>query len=159
MLRARPLAALSLAAAIGFGVAACGKDEHPESAATTVVTFPVVGPKGEKQHAAAELGFPVIATKNTTRVAGADPVADAAAAARAVYPAVTPELRPQTVVLVDVHDWRAALAASVLMSSPIHAPILMTDGTKMPKTTQSALDALSPPGSEPAGGRPARRRR
>jgi hypothetical protein len=152
MLRARPLAVLSLAAAVGAGVAACGKEEHPESPATTVVTFPVVGPKGEKQHAAAELGFPVIATKNTTRVAGADPIADAAAAARAVYPAVTPELRPQTVVLVDVHDWRAALAASVLMADPIHAPVLLTDGKKMPDTTQAALDALSPTGSDPAGG-------
>src|SRR3954451_8302965 len=154
MPRPRMLLLLALALAAGVLVAACGKDQAQKTPtqAVTVVTFPVVGPKGEQKHAAAELGFPVIATKNTTRVAGADPVADAAAAARAVYPAVTPELRPQAVALVDVHDWRAALAASVLMAEPIHAPVLLTDGKKMPDTTQAALDALSPTGSEPAGG-------
>ena len=152
MLRARPLAVLSLALVAGLGVAACGKDDTPESPATTVVTFPTVGPKGEKQQASAELGFPVVATKNTTRVAGADPITDAAGAARAVYPSVTPELRPKAVVLVDVHDWRAALAASVLMADPIRAPVLLTDGKKMPDTTQAALDALAPTGSDPAGG-------
>src|SRR5262245_31488478 len=117
----RMLLILVIALTSGLLVAACGKSEEPETPtnALTVVTFPVEGPKGEQKHAQAELGFPVLATKNTTRVAGADPIANAAATARAVFPSVTPELRPKAVTLVDVHDWRAALAASVLMSSPI----------------------------------------
>ena len=36
--------------------------------------------------AAEKLGFPAVATKNTTRVAGGDPIADAAGVALAVYP-------------------------------------------------------------------------
>ena len=150
----RILLALCLGLLAGAFVAACGKSEDPDTPtqAVTVVTFPVVDEKGEQQQAEAELGFPVLATKNTTRVAGANPIADAAAAARAVFPSVTPEARPKAITLVDVGDWRAALAASVLMSAPIHAPVLMTEGVEMPDTTQSAIDALSPTGSEPAGG-------
>ena len=40
---------------------------------------PVLGQSGDEEPAGPALGFPVFATKNTTRVGGADPVADAAA--------------------------------------------------------------------------------
>ncbi|MCW2990816.1 MAG: hypothetical protein JWM73_1410 [Solirubrobacterales bacterium] len=146
---ARLTAALCLAA-LAFSAAGCGKKSEPLAARD--VTFPTVGSKGDQQQAAAELGFPVFATKNTTRVGGADPVADAAAAARAVFPAVSPETRPAAVTLADSRDWRTALAASVLMAAPVHAPLLLTDGTKLPSATQAALDALAPTGSDPAGG-------
>lgn len=142
----RPLAVLVLLAVLAAG---CGKDSKPEVKA---VTFPTVGPSGQKEEAVAELGFPVFATKNTTRIGGADPIADAAAAARAVFPSVTPEDRPEAVALVNVADWRTAIAASVLMSDPIRAPMLMSDGEQMPPATQAALDSLSPTGSEAAGG-------
>jgi hypothetical protein len=56
-------------------------------------------------------------------------------------------------VLADVKDWRVGLAASVLMSSPIRAPLLFADGPdKLPAATQSALTALAPTGSKDAGG-------
>ncbi|MFL5844802.1 MAG: cell wall-binding repeat-containing protein [Solirubrobacteraceae bacterium] len=143
----RIAAALCLAALVATG---CGKGaETPE---VKPVKFPTVGTGGEQKEAVAELGFPVFATKNTTRVGGADPVADAAAAARAVFPAVSPETRPAAVTLVDAADWQTALAASVLMSDPIRAPILLTEGTELPSATEAALDALAPTGSEPAGG-------
>src|SRR4051794_28630534 len=48
---------------------------------------PVLGQSGDEEPAGPPLGFPIVATKNTTRVAGADPVADAAAVSRAVFPA------------------------------------------------------------------------
>lgn len=134
---------------LAAALAGCGKTNEPDVKA---VTFPVLGPTGEREEAVAELGFPVFATKNTTRIGGADPIADAAAAARAVFPSVTPEDRPEAVALVAVDDWRTALAASVLMSDPIRAPLLMTDGKEMPPATQAALDSLSPTGSEAAGG-------
>jgi hypothetical protein len=140
------LLAIALLAVLVVG---CGKEATPE---VNAVTFPTVSPTGEREEGVAELGFPVLATKNTTRIAGADPVADAAAAARAVFPSVTPEDRPEAVVLVDVGDWQTALAASVLMAEPIRAPVLMSDGEELPEATQAALDSLSPTGSEPAGG-------
>ena len=59
-----------------------------------------------------------VATRNTTRLGGADAVDDAAAVARAVYPGLTAATRPLVVVLVNEHDWSAALAASVLASAP-----------------------------------------
>ena len=61
---------------------------------------PVLGAGGDEEQAedAPALGFPVFATKNTTRVAGGDPVAYAAGAARAVYPARTDESSPRAVV-------------------------------------------------------------
>src|SRR6476469_914264 len=107
----RPLAATALTA-LALGAAGCGKSSKE---AVKAPEFPTVGAKGEKKQAAAELGFPVFATKNTTRVGGADPIADAAATARAVFPAVTPATRPKVVALVDGHDWRTAIAASALM--------------------------------------------
>jgi hypothetical protein len=101
---------------------------------------------------AAPVGFPIIATKNTTRVPGADVVSDAAAVAEAVYPARTPENRPQAVVLVDRSDWRSAISAAQLMGRPVRAPVLYTDGDKIPDVTRQALDDLAPTGAPKAGG-------
>jgi len=129
-------------------VAGCGKS----GASAGDSDFPVVRAQGAKETAPASLGFPVLATKNTTRVAGADPVADAAAVAQAVYPSVTPTQRPRAVTLVDGGDWRTALAASVLMAPPIRAPVLLGDGTSLPDAARNALKALAPAGSDQAGG-------
>jgi hypothetical protein len=111
-----------------------------------------LGVKGTDTQAAQGLGFPALATKNTTRVAGADPVADAAGVAQAVYPSTGPGTSPQAVTLVDKGDWRAGIAAAALMAPPVRAPILLSDGTGLPAATSSALQALSPTGSKPAGG-------
>ena len=112
---------------------------------------PVVGQRGEDKKAAQGLGFPGFATKNTTRVGGADPVADAAGVAQAIYPARSRDTRPAAVALVDGKDWRAAISAAQLMSRPLRAPLLLTDGDKLPDATQSALDELGPTGAEKAG--------
>ena len=143
----RVLSAFALVAAM-LSFSACGKSDGAKS----TFAIPTVAATGGEPQPPAELGFPVIATKNTTRVAGADPVADAAAVARAVYPAITSAERPEAVTLVDGRDWRTALAASVLMSEPIRAPILLGDGGDLPGPSADALDALAPTGSEPAGG-------
>jgi ell wall binding domain 2 (CWB2) len=102
--------------------------------------------------AAEKLGFPVLATKNTTRVAGADPIADAAGVARAVFPSVAPGTHPTAVTLAPTSDWQAAIAASVLMAPPIHAPVLLSGATALPAATADALTALAPIGSGAAGG-------
>jgi hypothetical protein len=93
-----------------------------------------------------------LSTKNTTRLGGADPATDAAAVARAVYPGLTLSTRPQAVVLADVHDWPAALAASALASAPLGAPLLYSDGSALPAASSQALSAMHPTGAAQAGG-------
>jgi hypothetical protein len=93
------------------------------------------------------LGFPASATKNTTRVGGADPIADAAAVALAVYPSAGPGSHPQVVTIAPTDDWEAAIASSVLMASPIGAPLLLSDSGGLSSATSQALATLSPGGS------------
>jgi hypothetical protein len=81
-------------------------------------------PGAPASSAAAAHGAAALATKNTTRLGGADPVADAAAVAQAVYPGLTPASRPQAVVVVDEGNWPAAIAASTLAAAPLGAPLL-----------------------------------
>ncbi|MEX2449119.1 MAG: cell wall-binding repeat-containing protein [Solirubrobacterales bacterium] len=108
-------------------------------------------PTGEAPGAAAEqgpqeLGYPAFATSNTTRVGGADAAANAAAVALAVYPSTTPAQRPAAVTVVDAADWRAALAAAVLMAPPLGAPLLISGAERAPEPTAQALAALDPQG-------------
>jgi hypothetical protein len=112
---------------------------------------PVVGKGSDDEAAGQSLGFPGFATKNTTRVGGADPIADAAGVAQAVYPSTSRDTRPQVVTLVDSKDWQAAISSAQLMSRPLRAPVLMSDGEDMPDATQSALDELNPTGAAKAG--------
>jgi hypothetical protein len=98
-------------------------------------------------NAAQQLGFPTTATKNTTRVPGADPVADAAGVAIAVYPSAAGGTHPTAVTLAPTDDWQAAIASSVLMSSPIRAPILLSGATSLPSATKDTLKALAPTGA------------
>src|SRR5215210_8875628 len=102
-------------------------------------TQPTIGASADDADAASGLGFPAFATKNTTRVGGADPVADAAAVARAVYPATSRSNRPPAVALVDARDWRIGVAAAVLASEPFRAPILLSNGQDLPVASRDAL--------------------
>jgi putative cell wall binding repeat protein len=103
----------------------------------------------EAAQASEELGFPAFATSNTTRVGG-DPVANAAAVALAVFPSTDEEQRPDAVTLVDEASWPTALAASVLMATPVNAPLLIS-GDELQEPATQALDALDPVGID--GGR------
>src|SRR3954452_21011613 len=113
---------------------------------------PVLGAKGNEDQGDNEqaLGFPIFATKNTTRVAGADAIANAAGVARAVYPARTDESSPKAVVIVDQGDWRAAISAAQLMARPLRAPILLSDGGDLPAASAEALQELAPSGAPQA---------
>ena len=104
---------------------------------------------------AEELGFPAFATKNTTRVSGADPIADAAGGALAVFPSAGDAAGPDAVTLVDAGEWPAGIAAASLVAAPIGAPVLITDGGEVPDLTASALDELDPKGSAATAGRQA----
>jgi hypothetical protein len=115
---------------------------------------PVLGASGDEEQPEnpAPLGFPIFATKNTTRVAGADPIADAAAVARAVYPSRTEESSPRVVAIVDQADWRSAISAAQLMAPPLRAPILFSDSGELPAASTEALEELAPSGADEIDG-------
>jgi putative cell wall-binding protein len=139
--RAAPLVLIAV-------LAGCGSNSKPapfapEGGETKTTSQPPV------ERVAAVAG---LATKNTTRVAGADPIADGAGVAQVVYPAQTANTRPAAVVLAGTSDWRSALAASVLAAPPIRAPILLSGAAALAPVTRAALTALKPTGSGQAGG-------
>ena len=113
---------------------------------------PVVGVQSKTSHASQKLGFPELATKNTTRVNGADPIADAAGVALAVYPSAAPGTNPAVVAIAPTDDWEAAIASAELMAPPIRAPILLSGSSSLPSATTDALSELNPSGSGDAGG-------
>src|SRR5215212_4454559 len=134
-----PLAALLAAMALAAG---CGDDGGGN---------PIEARLQEKTAARSVLGFPALATKNTTRVGGEDEIADAAAVAHAVYPAEG-TAHPELLTLVDSGDWQAGIAAAALMAPPLRAPVLLTDGSDVPEATSQAVETLAPTGSKEAGG-------
>ncbi len=87
-------------------------------------------------------GFPLLATKNTTRIAASDPLAESAAVALAVYPGGGQ--RPRSVALADAGDWRAALVASELMAPSVRAPLILTNGHGMSSAGSAAYSRLQP---------------
>jgi putative cell wall-binding protein len=133
-----------------LATAACGRTQRAKTGSSD--DSPGLGAKSPEAEASTDLGFPAFATKNTTRIGGADSVANAAGAALAVFPATTPENRPGAVALIDARDWRAGIAGSVLASTPVRAAILLSNGPDMPKASSDALAALQPLGAKAAGG-------
>ncbi len=136
-------------------IAGCG------ATATKVVTVAVPGDGvatnsdgvvTKTQGAAGAIVTPTVATKNTTRVAGSDPIADAAGVALAVYPSSFAGTHPSAVTIAPTDDWEAAIASAVLMASPIKAPILLSGSGQLPAATSSALGTLAPTGSGAADG-------
>jgi len=137
-MRTSRLAPLLLALA---AIPGCSLGDEPS-------TPPQLGPSSGDEEAADKLGFPASATKNTIRVGGGDPAADAAGVASAVFPGTSTATRPTAVVLVDSKDWQAAVTASVLTANPIGAPLLLSDGEELPAVTADTLERLQPKGSD-----------
>jgi hypothetical protein len=141
----RPSVALLLAALIALS--GCSGLNEKDNSGRSGGANPEISAQSTSSQATAELGFPVTATRNTTRVAGADPVADVAGAVSAVFPATSPDNRPHAVAIVDKGDWQGAIAASVLMAQPLGIPVLLSDGGKLPAVSSDALKRLKPTGS------------
>lgn len=137
--RALGVAAVALAAAL----TGCGKS-LPGKSADQGAGQPLAPVTSE--------GAGGLTTKNTTRLGGADPATDAAAVALAVHPGLTAASRPQAVVVVDEHDWPAALAASVLASAPLTAPLLYGEGEALPEVSAQALKTMRPTGAAALSG-------
>jgi hypothetical protein len=92
------------------------------------------------------LGYPLVATRNTTRISGPDPTADAAAAALATHPPAPAAPPVEAAVLVPDDDWQAGVAASVLSEPAIEAPVLIGQHGGIPDPTSDALAQLNPRG-------------
>jgi putative cell wall binding repeat protein len=115
-------------------------------------TPPQIGVKADDEEAAADLGFPFTATKNTTRVGGGDAIADVAGVAGAVWPATSDTTRPKVVVLVDKDNWQGGVAGSVFAGTGFGAPVLLSDDDDLPAVSEDTLDRLDPRGSDAAKG-------
>lgn len=126
-----------------FAAGELGGDEEPPASPAPPV---IVSPPDEEPEGTEELGFPAFATRNTTRVAGADPIADAAAVALAAFPTAGAVEGPGAVTLVDSADWPAGIAAAALVAEPVGAPILFTEDGDLPDLTRDALETLAPAG-------------
>lgn len=122
----------------------CGKTLSSQPASQGNGPVASLGPQGAEG----------LSTKNTTRLGGSNSATDAAAVAVAVYPGLTRATRPRAVVIVDGHDWPAALAASTLAGSPLHAPLLYSEGQSLPQVSKLALNTMRPTGTNALGPSP-----
>jgi hypothetical protein len=118
---------------------------------TRVVTI-AVATDNAQQAPVGTLGFPLVATRNTTRISGPDPTSDAAAAALATHPPAPGAVPLEAAVLVPDDDWQAGIAASVLAGPPTRMPVLVSQGGSVPSATSDALAQLDPRGSQRTGG-------
>ncbi|HET9120187.1 MAG TPA: cell wall-binding repeat-containing protein [Solirubrobacterales bacterium] len=118
---------------------------------TRVVTI-AVATDNAQQAPVGTLGFPLVATRNTTRISGPDPTADAAAAALATHPPAPGVKPPQAAIVVPDDDWQAGIAASVLVGPPTRMPVLISGESSVPDATAQALTQLNPSGAGTSGG-------
>jgi hypothetical protein len=149
----RRLAALALVILVVGGIATGGYFAgkalfgNGEPVAGTVAPAPAIVVHTPQPAAAQDVGFPEFATKNTTRVGGADPVADAAGVALATHPSAGGLEQPAAVSLVPDDDWQAGIVAAELTAAPIGAPILLDGADGLPPLSADALNAMAPTGS------------
>ena len=146
------LVAIIFIVAAVIGGSGGGKGDAESAAPAPPATSGSKPSESSTDTSAEQLGYPSFATGNTTRVGGSDPATNAAGVALAVFPATTPEQRPAAVTLVGEDDPAGAIAAAVLMSAPVRAPLLVSDSEGLPDPTAEALDALDPQGSKETGG-------
>jgi hypothetical protein len=131
----------SLLLAVGLALTGCSVGDDPSQP-------PQLGAEAQDEEAAAKLGFPAGATRNTVRVGGGDAASNAAGVANALFPATSSSTKPTAVVLVEQNDWQAGITASVLAGRPIGAPLLLSDGDELPAVTRDTLQRLDPRGSD-----------
>ena len=155
----KAIAALVVVAIVFIVAAVLGGSGGSKNDSGSAGPAPVPAPAAENEAAQTpatqtteELGYPGFATGNTTRVGGSDPATNAAGVALAAFPSTTPAQRPAAVTLVDENDWAGAIAAAVLMSAPIRAPVLISAADALPDPTAEALAALDPRGDSSTKG-------
>lgn len=149
----RLLAALAvlLVGGIGFAVGYLIEDEPAEEPAPGPAPTVVVE-SAPQPEAVERIGFPEFATRNTTRVGGADAIANGAGVALASFPSLGGVGGPQAAILAPADSWQEALAATPLTADPIAAPLLLSGPDEVPPLTSEALAGLAPQGLEGGDG-------
>jgi hypothetical protein len=151
------IAALVIVAIVFIVAAVVGGSGGSKSDSESAAPAPAPAAAGALAEPAATqsteaLGYPSFATGTTTRVGGSDPATNAAGVALAVFPSTDAAQQPAAVTLVGEDDWAGAIAASVLMSAPVRAPILISSADGLPDASAEALEALDPQGDKATGG-------
>lgn len=144
---------LILAAFIAYFFFDVGNDDGGKSSSQiTEIDEGATGGQGViAGHSTGPLGFPSVATRNTTRISGADPVDISMAAALASYPTTGPGAPPAAVTLVDSNDWQSGVAAATLSAGPVGAPILLAPSGTLSAVGVDTLAQLNPLGSPDTG--------
>jgi hypothetical protein len=97
------------------------------------------------------LGYPVLATRNTARINGTDPVDISLAAALAAYPTTGPGTPPAAVSIVSAEDWQAGIVASSFSASPVGSPILLAPSGTLSEDGLAVVEQLDPTSSPTTG--------
>jgi hypothetical protein len=119
-------------------VACGGSDQAPVTVAAN---------ENNSQTSAPVAAGPLPVTRNTSRIDGSDPIADAAEIALATHPPVSG--KPiKAVALVASASWQGAIAASSMAGDPLRMPILYGQAGSVPDPTSKAFDALDPQGGK-----------
>jgi hypothetical protein len=147
-LMASPLMAVALAGCGGGSHLLASSHTTSSSHPTSTVSS---GAGSSSSPGPAKLDFPVVATKNTTRVGGSA-IQNAAAVALAVYPSAIPGTHPTAVTVASADSWQSAIAAASLMAAPFRAPLLLSHAGSVPGPTRTALRMLRPAGARSLGG-------
>jgi hypothetical protein len=144
---------LILAAFVAYFFFDVGSDEDSQDAsgggADTIAAPAAPGDVGGAS--VTSLGYPVIATRNTTRISGSDPVEISLAAALAAYPTTGPGTPPAAVSVVSSEDWQAGIVASGFSSPPIGSPILLAPSGTLSEDGLGVVKQLDPTGSPTTG--------
>jgi hypothetical protein len=148
---------LILAAFVAYFFFDVGADDGVgpgSSAGTATITERPAEPGQVAGASISSLGYPVVATRNTTRIAGSDPVEISIAAALAAYPTTGPGTPPAAVTVVNSDQWQAGVVAASLSSPPVGAPIILAPSGTLSEDGLALIDQFDPTGSPSTGENP-----
>ncbi len=146
---------LILATFIAYFFFDVGNDQSDDdnSGGPALINNDPTGPPGGDVEGSSvgSLGYPAVATRNTTRISGTDPADISVAAALASYPTTGPGTPPEALTVVNAEEWQAGVAAATLSAAPVGAPILLAPSGKLTEGASDALSEFDPQGAPATG--------
>ncbi|MGK2933494.1 MAG: hypothetical protein ACSLFD_12140 [Solirubrobacterales bacterium] len=144
---------LILAAFVSYFFFDVGNSDSDDSEGPALINSGPTGPANPEVEGSSvgSLGYPAVATRNTTRISGNDPADISLAAALASYPTTGPGTPPNAVTVVNAEEWQAGVAAATLSAAPVGAPILLAPSGKLSESATDVLSEFSPEGAPSTG--------